>query len=74
MYRRIIRYIKQVERISKSPAYCSVQYKAGDFHNPAEAGIPGLSSGLRQYYRFRFNMPVIIRNAPIIILHIRHIR
>ena len=37
MYRRIIKYIKQIEKRSKSPAYCSARYKAGDFHNPVKS-------------------------------------
>lgn len=40
MYRRIIKYIKQIEKRSKSPAYCSAQYKAGDFHNPVKRPNP----------------------------------
>ena len=40
MYRRIIKYIKQIEKRSKSPAYCSARYKAGDFHNPVKRPNP----------------------------------
>ena len=40
MYRRIIKYIKQIEKRSKSPAYCSAQYKAGDFHHQVKRPNP----------------------------------